>query len=114
MNEVAQSGGGTWCLNSRGETPWRGYYVALGGKFGEVLPNKKANAVALAGFIRKHYASLKGEGIYLGVWQDKRSGNTWFDLVECVETRERAIDLGRQREQLAVWDIARREEVPCE
>ena len=112
MDEVAQNGGGTWCLND-GYLPWEGYFVALGGQFGQVLPNNKANAITLANFIRKHYASLTGRGVYLGVWRDKKSGKTWYDLVECVEGREEAVALGRQREQIAVWDIARQEEVPC-
>lgn len=113
MEEVAQTGGGTWCLND-GYLPFEGYFVALGGKFGKVLPKKQATAVALANFIRQHYASLKGRGVYLGVWSDRKTNKVWFDLVECVEGRDEAIDLGRQRGQIAVWDIARQEEVSCE
>lgn len=113
MDQVHQSGGTTVCLNGS-YVPFTGYLVAFGGQFGKALPKKQATALALANFIKKHYGQLvRGSGVYLGVWKDGETGKVWFDLVECVRSEKEAVELGKQRKQIAVWNIAQAKEVRC-
>ena len=101
-----ENGGGTWYV------PTWGFLVALGGRWGKVLPKAKATEREVAKFMREHYASLKGVGLYLGTWLDQ-SGSLHLDLVECVESRDEALELGRQRDQIAIWDLLHETEVAC-
>jgi hypothetical protein len=62
----------------------------------------------------KQYAELKRfhlarPGIYLGAWID--DGIVYLDLTEVVHDRATAERLGYDRDQLAVWDFAKSEEI---
>ena len=50
-------------------------------------------------------------GYYLGMWVSE--GFLYFDLTEIVPTVEEALKLGRARNQVAVYDIGKGEEVKC-
>jgi len=50
---------------------------------------------------------------HYGVWADQRDGQIYFDVVDHVETLADALYLGRERGEIAIWDIAASEEVLC-
>ena len=50
---------------------------------------------------------------HYGVWADQRDGQIYFDVVDHVGTLADALRLGRERGEIAVWDIAEGEEVLC-
>lgn len=47
----------------------------------------------------------------VGGWRDSNTGLYYFDATEICETREEAIQRGRENEQIAVFDISECEEI---
>lgn len=48
---------------------------------------------------------------YYGVWTDADTGKVYVDAVQWAVTRGAALSLGRDRGELAVWDIRKGEEI---
>lgn len=48
---------------------------------------------------------------YYGVWVDTEDGRIYFDTVTHMVTRTFAENLGRQRDEVAIWDIANNAEI---
>jgi hypothetical protein len=55
-----------------------------------------------------HASALRPSGRYVGGWIDKERGLVYFDVVEVVESSAAALALGRERRQVAVYDILNR------
>ncbi len=53
------------------------------------------------------------ESRYFGVWKDSEDGMIYFDAVTWVESEDDALSLGRERDEIAVWDIAGNRELRC-
>lgn len=51
------------------------------------------------------------ESRYFGVWTDMEDGKIYFDAVTHVDNREDAVNLGRERGEIAIWDIENGEEI---
>jgi hypothetical protein len=79
------------------------------------LPMRNRNgrgwlADTLDEFVKSHHAHL-GRNRYLGTWVN--DGKVYVDVSQWVETLDNAIALGKSRGELAIWDCAKNEEVPC-
>lgn len=48
---------------------------------------------------------------YYGVWTDQETGKVYIDAVQWCVTRDNAIRAGRDRGEIAVWDIRKGEEI---
>lgn len=59
-------------------------------------------------FVSEHRSLFEEEGYYLGLW--KHEGQVYFDIVE-VLAREEAIIAGRERNEIAVFDLDAMEEI---
>ena len=101
-------GGYTVGLDTRGLpcTPTEGYMVGIPGphaktqtyapNFHDLIDQREA----ISRLAEKHAHKL-----YAGAWRD---GDTWYlDISECVPTLEKALELARERGELAVWDVAK-------
>ncbi|HEX7120612.1 MAG TPA: hypothetical protein VF212_17600 [Longimicrobiales bacterium] len=64
----------------------------------------------LAEFVQANADLLARPDVSLGTW--KHGGRTWIDAVATVESRERAVSLGRQFDQIAVFDLGNLVEIP--
>ena len=51
------------------------------------------------------------DGQYVGVWTNPESGETYYDRSVWVADLNDAMELGKARQQLAIWDIANETEV---
>ena len=97
--------------NYIGRAPKTGYMV------GGVVPSRTVDAAAgraaISSVIREFYsenrAVLKRPGTYLGTWVD--GGKVYIDISQRTGTKKRALELGRARGELAVYDVARGESV---
>lgn len=54
------------------------------------------------------------QNFFLGAWLDKESQKIYYDISEHFTLREKAIVEATRRGELAVWDIARSEEIRLE
>ena len=113
---MARQGGGTLDLaTGAAATRESGYYV--GGAHGILpwlFPSDPGMARTLneTGQWSDAVASLAGQGAaYVGVWED--SGLYYVDATEWHAEEWDALEVGRARGEIAVWDIAKGTEITC-
>lgn len=82
------------------ELPHYGYYV--GGQSPTlVMPTGTVTPDDVAGFVSTH-----PETRYFGMWED--DGKIYVDAVDLIYSGQRAMELARERGELAVFDISDR------
>lgn len=97
-------------INYVGEEPTDGFMVAFQGAWKPVPEADFADPVkgkkVIADYLKEHGRALgASEKTYLGVWFNTETRTYEFDLSEKISDRQRAIDVGRQREQESAWDV---------
>jgi hypothetical protein len=66
---------------------------------------------AVAAWVRRVLpVVLAGRDLWIGAWVD--GGTLYLDVSERIAAREVAARVGRERDQIAVWDLGRGEAVP--
>lgn len=65
---------------------------------------------ALGSFLKANKDQLTG-GDYLGVWHDSDSGKVFLDVSQNVKDRGTAERLGRERDQISIWDVTNMKEI---
>ena len=91
-----------------GEEPKQGFMVARkegsvimdAAKFFDAIEGKKA----LSDFIKANRERL-GAGVYLGIWYNQKNGKVYLDVVDNVIGQSDAERMGRERNQIAIWDV---------
>lgn len=73
------------------------------------LPGGMATEIHVWRYVRKHYSAVvsrnaDGEDIYFGAWVEPLG--VFLDLSVRVDDRDEAIALGREYDQLAIYDVA--------
>ena len=80
-----------------------GFYVSLAGFETKLLLAVTSEVTEV--YITEGYTGLaKLNGAFIGIWTDET--HRYFDLSQYVANREQAIQLGKERNQKAIWDIA--------
>lgn len=92
-----------------GEKPQSGYMVALQG-YELKVPVTEFFTGLVADYIGEHAKELMDNpALCLGTWVNE--GIVYLDLSENVPNREKALELGRERGQLAIFNLETFEEV---
>jgi hypothetical protein len=109
-NEIETSGGFTInnCLQPHGHDT--GYMVASGDAVRDeiVIPFNLLSINLLGAVI----ADLKRyQDHYIGAWLNPEKRVVHFELSDIIPLRGHAIELGRRRNQKAIWDIANNKEI---
>lgn len=99
-----------------GSEPSKGYMVAS--------PVKKAPIVdaddfydpvkgrkILGDFVKANKKDLGTGKKFLGLWHNKEDNKVYLDVSENVQDRDTAVRLGRQRNQISIWDVVNFEEI---
>jgi hypothetical protein len=102
---------GTYIATASGIEPapfTKGFYVSLAGL--ETVISRNALSAELFEQVTSAYASLalQNDGL-VGVWES--DGDVYFDVSQHVEDRNDALQLGKDRNQKAIWDIGNGEEI---
>lgn len=95
-------------------SPTTGFQVAITGhtaQFPEDIVNDHAAlTAALHGFVQQNDSVFKeNSNMYIGAWTD--SGKLWLEPSENIQDREQAVALGTDRDQIAIWDNVKGEEI---
>lgn len=98
-----------------GSEPIKGYMVATDSKFGAVVDEKDFFDPAktediLTDYLLKHQAELGKAENYLGLWLE--GGKVYLDVSENMKDRNAAIQAGKERDQISIWDVANFVEIP--
>ncbi len=115
LDEFMEGGGVT--LDLGGHSPEKGYQVGKPG-FGEVVPSKAdLKPATLRRWIMRNQRQLGVPGHpkphnNVGLWADEQDGGkTYIDVSENVPSQGRAVDLAKQRGELAIWDVDNQQEI---
>lgn len=108
---IVTQGGFSMRMGS-GIVPRTGYMVARGMKSDEADLGHVDNLQAkdIAGYIDKHKVDLSKPSRYFGGWVDER-GHVLLDISERTMDRAKAIRLGRERGQDAIFDLNTMEDI---
>lgn len=98
-----------------GDVPTTGYIVAIAGHSGvydaDILNDRDRFIDAVDKWLEAEAEALDGQGVYIGGWYDTQNQKVVFDAVEHFSDREEAIRAGRERDQIAIWDLEQEVEV---
>lgn len=113
--EDVKANGGLSVSMVDGSNPPGGYMVArTEGVSPHIVDSKsffgKDGPKDLSSFFKDNKKQLT-EGDYLGVWNDESSGKVFLDVAQNVKSRSTAERLGRERDQISIWDVVKMEEV---
>lgn len=102
--------GGTASLTGK-ELPTTGYFV--GGLVSPLILDETSDAAEardeIEGFVA--YLAESTDAEYVGWWADEETGKVWVDGTDWYSTEVRAAGIGRQRHEIAVYDIANEREL---
>ena len=107
--EDTLANGGLTIKPFQNEKPETGYMVALEG-YELQVPLTEFFTGAVADYLGEHAQKLMDNpALCLGTWVNE--GIVYLDLSENVPNREQALELGRERHQLAIFNLETFEEV---
>ena len=97
-------------INYVGAEPSDGYMVAFEGAWQPIPEADFADPAkgkrALADYLKQHAKSLgSSDKTYLGIWFNTETRTYELDLSDNISDRQRAIDVGRKRQQESAWDV---------
>lgn len=102
-DEHNKKGGST--INQRtGRVVTEGFPVGIGEE--EVFNTNEVTPEIIQKFTQDHNEALSQPNRQIGTWYDEGEGKTYLDVVEIAETEERAIELGKEHNELAVYNLA--------
>jgi hypothetical protein len=100
------------------EQPTKGFAVATG-IAGHIVPEKdffdRTKGVALIDkFLADNASHFANAANHLGLWWNKEDGKVYLDITEVFDESKRAeaISAGQNRNQISIWDIRNKEEIP--
>lgn len=102
-------------INVAGREPTSGWMVAVKGHESKVSEArfKRDGQRIMRDYLRSVRKKLRGdEKLYLGVWFNTKDRTYYLDVSQQVSSKREAVRLGRERRELAVWDVKAGEEIP--
>ena len=106
---AAIADGGFTFRNAPGDGPTSGYMVSTNPESERVIPTATLTPQAVRDYINEFGGTLNSSDKYIGGWDD--GGNFYLDISTHVQDKEEAIELAKQYNQLAIWDIAAMDEI---
>jgi hypothetical protein len=107
--------GGLTIQTTSGKIPTSGVAVAQEGASGVFDAREffgPSGPLLVSDWMIQHGDALDSETAHMGVWYDHANGKVVLDVVDVLKDREAAIALGKQRDQIAVFDLGTFEEIP--
>lgn len=118
VQDMARQGGGTLDVaTGKAATLTDGYYVGGAEGWKPFILAAREDAYvgrdmieALTGAVAVMRERVQGSG-YLGVWE--HNGALYLDATDWHATEWEALEAGKARGEMAVWDIAKETEIAC-
>jgi len=113
INRVKDEGGLTISMID-GSEPQTGFTFARGRKYSSIVDAQTfyKDEDVLASYYIKHKADLTGGKYHLGLWHNDADGQVYLDVSENIQDRERAIAQGIKNDQISIWDVVNKKEIP--
>jgi hypothetical protein len=97
-----------------GEQPKGGYMVSMPGHSMILDANELAGpngAKIIQDYVSSHADALAEPGAHIGGWTHGETGKTYLDVSHNIPSRAVAVQAGRQRNQIAIFDVKRGKEI---
>lgn len=101
--KATSEGGGSYDINSGSTNPSTGFMVSKRGC--EKVFGYPPGTDDVLKFVSDNIVDLAVEGNYIGIW-DGGDGGWYLDVSVNIRTIDRAIHVGLENEQIAIWDCA--------
>ena len=117
MDRLFSEGGATVKVVGADEEPLTGYVVAQHPEMGAIVESpkqmdRKELRDKIKQYARRHRDLLSQDGMYLGLWVNDADGNLYLDIPTVMQDRALAVQAGADADQIAIWDIANKTEIP--
>lgn len=114
IESVKENGGGTIHAIT-GQTPTKGFMVAVGKDYAEIAPASVLDSVndaqkTLGKFTKDHADLLNLPDYFIGLWLN--AGKLYLDVAQNIWDPTIAILAGINRNQIAIWDVVNGCEIP--
>lgn len=109
VNRVHQNGGVTYNLGQGDMSGSNAFAVSIYPDRSQIL-DSGVDFETIEGFLVANQDLLADSSNSLGVWNHE--GKTYLDVVKLVENYDEAVDLGKQHNQIAIWDLRNNNEIP--
>ena len=101
---------GGFTVDTDGNLASDGYMVAKE-NFETVLPESLVTIELLTSLFNSYKAKLTSKADCIGAWLNE--GKIYFDVSEKFNSLETALQIGRERNQLAIFNLGTFEEITC-
>jgi hypothetical protein len=113
--ERTRANGGHSASLVTGKSPHEGFMVAQK-EGGHVIPAEHffgpQGHQILSHYVGSHAEHFSHPTAHLGTWHDHESGNVFLDVAHNIHDPREAAEMGRQHDQISIYDLKRHEEVP--
>ena len=90
---------------------WAGFAVSVFPEYEQQLAGPVAHD-DIARHVSDYWATLAHPHVVLGGWRNPDDGLAYLDVSVVVSSRDQALALARNNDQLAIWDFANGQSVP--
>ena len=105
LEQIQQPDGGFTMHPVTGEQPTTGFALSIHKGHERVIPLKDLTPAALVQYVKDNMQLAAQEGNYVGAWHNPADGNVYLDISRVVQNRAEAEQLGRDHNQLAIFDL---------
>lgn len=109
-----QKNPGGFSVTPRGKSPEDGFMVAAPGRTKIVSESDLSGPNGqriINDYAQEHSDALRQSGAHIGGWTDRETGKTYLDISHKINSRTRAIQQGKKRNQIAIWDVRKGREI---
>ncbi|MFF3555342.1 hypothetical protein ACWD4V_16120 [Streptomyces tsukubensis] len=107
--QTMTNGGFTWARSK--SNPLFGFMVATPGHE-KVIKNWNGSTAPIASFVAENILRVAvSDSLWFGSWME--GGDLYLDISENITDRGRALEIGRARGEISVWDCELGEVVYC-
>jgi hypothetical protein len=103
ISEEHNKKGGSTINQRTGRVVTEGFPVGVGEE--EIIIGKEVTPEIINKFTQDHNEALSKPNRQIGTWYEESEGKTYLDVVEIAKTEERAIELGEEHNELAVYNL---------
>jgi len=106
VKDIQRPGGGFTVHPMNGQIPTTGFAVSVYESRGVTIPAKDLTPTVIVQFMKANREVVEQDGNYLGAWHNPENGLVYLDISRVLPSRAAAERLGREHDQLAIFDFS--------
>lgn len=114
LKAVIKNPGGFSVRPTNGKMPQSGFMVSIPGHtqiVSEAALKGPQGAKIISSYANEHADVLRDPRAHIGGWTDKETGKTYLDVSHNIKSKSKAVNAGKQFNQIAIWDVKHGKEI---